>query len=228
MRSVLEPFDRGAVAAIQLVVLPGAYQSATDCLDSGLLGAVRRRGIEADVSGVDLELQHLADRAAADSLRAQIILPARARGARSVWLIGISLGGYIALDYASRHRGEVDGICMLAPYLGSRPLAAEIARAGGLDRWSPGPLATGDLAAGDLAAGDEERRIWEFIRSSATSADTERPRLYLGAGDRDRFAHAHALAAAVLPARSVDIITGGHDWETWRTLWERFLDTSRL
>jgi pimeloyl-ACP methyl ester carboxylesterase len=218
MRSIFEPLERGAFAATHLVVLPGAYQSAAECLESGLLAAVRRRRIEADLSAIDLELEHVTDRAATRRLRTEVVLPARARGARSVWLIGISMGGFLALDYASNHGEDVDGICLLAPYLGSRLLGAEIARAGGLGRWS----------SGTLAADDEERRIWEFIRSRAGGADTERPRLYLGAGDRDRFAHTQALLAAVLPAQSVDIIAGRHDWDTWRTLWERFLDNSRL
>jgi len=32
------------------------------------------------------------------------------------------------------------------------------------------------------------------------------------------------LLAAALPPSSVDIVPGGHDWPTWRALWDRFLD----
>jgi pimeloyl-ACP methyl ester carboxylesterase len=222
MRSLFAPRAAGEFAPIHLIVLPGAYQTAAQCLESGLLAAVRQRGLAADVSGVDLELEHLTDRATVLRLGEEVIGPARERGARRIWLVGISLGGYAALDYVSRRGGDVDGLCLLAPFLGSRAVAAEIASAGGLGAWSPGAL----------AADDEERRIWAFIRAcqgdGGSRGGAGRPHLYLGAGDRDRFAHAHALLAPVLPAASVDLVPGGHDWRTWLTLWERFLDKDCL
>ena len=48
--------------------------------------------------------------------------------------------------------------------------------------------------------------------------------IHLGLGRQDRFADRHALLAAVLPAGDVDWVSGGHDWPTWRRLWDNFLD----
>jgi hypothetical protein len=31
--------------------------------------------------------------------------------------------------------------------------------------------------------------------------------------------------AAALPADSVDVIDGGHEWSAWARLWENFLDS---
>jgi hypothetical protein len=31
--------------------------------------------------------------------------------------------------------------------------------------------------------------------------------------------------AAALPAGSVDVVAGGHEWRTWNLLWENFLDS---
>ena len=161
-----------------------------------------------------MEPLHLGDRSALERLQRDIVAPARALGCRSVWLAGISLGGFIALDYAATHPGQWDGLCLLAPYLGNRMLIAEIAAARGLAAWQPGPL----------AESDEERRIWRFIQTQRAEAQrAQSPPIYLGYGRADRFAPAHGLMAQALPPDAVDVVPGGHDWHTWSTLWEQFL-----
>ena len=193
-----------------MVWLPGAYQGAKDFLEAGFAHAVQTRRIALDLVFVDLELEYLDDRRALRQLRSDIILPAVKAGV-SIRLGGISLGGLFALDYAASHAEDIDGLCLLAPYLGSRILTAEIARAPGLAAWQPGTL----------AETDEERRIWGYIKSRQTDA---RP-LYLGFGQDDRFSEAHRLLAATLSAADVDEIPGGHDWPTWSRLWENYLDS---
>jgi pimeloyl-ACP methyl ester carboxylesterase len=126
-------------------------------------------------------------------------------------LAGISSGGLFALNYAASHPDEIDGLCLFAPYLGNRMLTGEIAGAQGLASWQPG----------ELAQDDEERRIWRYIKTRRADS---RP-LYLGFGRDDRFSPAHRLLAATLPADSVDVIAGGHEWPTWSRLWENFLDS---
>ena len=199
-----------AVAPTRMVWLPGAYHAARDFLTAGFAEAVRLRRIALDLIFVDMDMAYVGDRSALQRLRSDIVLPARAAGV-SIWLGGISLGGLFALDYAASHPGELDGLCLLAPYLGNRMLIAEIANAQGLARWQPG----------ELAETDEERRIWRYIKNR--HADS-RP-LYLGFGREDRFAAAHELLAATLPADSVEVIAGGHEWSTWVRLWESFLDS---
>jgi enterochelin esterase-like enzyme len=48
--------------------------------------------------------------------------------------------------------------------------------------------------------------------------------LHLGFGTEDRFAAGHRLMAAALEPETVSTVPGGHDWRTWRQLWENFLD----
>jgi pimeloyl-ACP methyl ester carboxylesterase len=197
------------MAATRMVWLPGAYHQAQDFLTAGFAAAVRARPAALDLVFVDLELAHLGDRSALSQLRSEIVLPARAAGVQ-LWLAGISLGGLFALDYATTFADELDGICLLAPYLGNRLLIGEIARAPGLAAWQPG----------ELAQTDEERRIWCYLKNRRTDS-----RLYLGFGAADRFAAAHALLAATLPSDCTDTIPGGHDWATWLKLWENFLES---
>jgi pimeloyl-ACP methyl ester carboxylesterase len=142
-------------------------------------------------------------------LRDEIVRPARAIGCRSLWLGGISLGGYVALAYAERHRQEIDGLCVFAPYLGSHIVIGEIERAQGVAAWQPG----------ELAQDDDERRIWRFIQAQAAAVP-----VHLGFGREDRFSHSHRLMASALPPESVDTVPGGHDWTAWLGLWENFLD----
>jgi pimeloyl-ACP methyl ester carboxylesterase len=195
---------------MRMVWLPGAYHAAQDFVAAGFASAVGARHAALVLVFVDLDLGHVGDRTALQQLRTDVVLPARAAGI-AIWLGGISLGGLFALDYAASYPDELDGLCLLAPYLGSRILVGEIAQAPGLERWQPG----------ELAETDEERRIWRYIKSRHAGS---RP-LYLGFGKRDRFSAAHEILAATLPAEAVDIVPGGHDWSTWSKLWENFLDS---
>jgi pimeloyl-ACP methyl ester carboxylesterase len=208
MRSIFSP-AAGGKAPAQMIWLPGAYHSAQDFLDQGFAQAVARRRIPLDLLFVDLEMQHLEDRDVLERLRSEIVLPARTAGA-TVWLAGISLGGMAALDYVSMHAGDIDGLCLLAPYLGNRMLIKEIAAGTGLAAWE----------SGELAQPGAERRIWRYIKTRCGS-----PPLFLGYGRSDRFAAAHELLAAALPPSWVEVVAGGHDWHAWITLWEGFLDS---
>jgi pimeloyl-ACP methyl ester carboxylesterase len=142
-------------------------------------------------------------------LRDEVVWPLQEAGI-AVWLGGISLGGMLALHFAASCGTELAGLCLLAPYMGNRMLIAEIAGAQGLERWQPGAPTEHDA----------ERRVWRYIQNRGEDAAP----LYLGFGREDRFASALRLLAANLPARSVEVVEGGHDWRTWAALWEKFLD----
>jgi pimeloyl-ACP methyl ester carboxylesterase len=211
MRSIVCEAKPGCVAPARVIWLPGAFQGPEDFLHAGFDAAVRKRHLAIDLQFVEVELEHVGDRSVIGNLAREVVEPARAGGCRSIWLAGISLGGFFALDYAATRAGACEGLCLLAPYLGNRQLIAEIAAAPGLAAWQPGPLADAD----------EERRIWRFIR--------DRPiPLYLGYGREDRFARGHALMAEALAPGMVHVAAGGHDWPTWSELWERFLTSNVL
>lgn len=210
MRRNFFPAAHPNQAATRILCLPGAYNAAEDFLRAGFDAAVSRRGLPLDLEFIDLELRYLGDDGALQELRSEIVLPLRKAGI-AVWLAGISLGGLLALDFAASHAGELAGLCLLAPYLGNRMLIEEIVQAGGLKHWQPG----------ELAETDAERRIWRYIKNRRMDAAP----LYLGFGREDRFSPALQLLAGMLPAESVQVIEGGHDWRTWAMLWENFLDS---
>jgi pimeloyl-ACP methyl ester carboxylesterase len=139
---------------------------------------------------------------------------ARADGYSTIWLGGISIGGFMALAYAAAYQplagGMIDGLCLLSPYPGNRLLLADIRRAGALANWRA-----------PCAEGDDECRVWRWLQ--AHGKDGELP-IYCGYGRQDRFADGQQMLAEALPPQQVDVIDGMHDWPAWRKLWNNFLD----
>jgi len=198
--------DRHAPLAV--VMLPAAYTVAEDFVHAGFDAAVRARGLAIDLTFASLDFAHVTDRSVVERVRTQLLAPAHARGA-AVWLGGISLGGYVALCCAARASAELAGLCLFAPYLGSYLVTSEVARAG-LAHW---PLA-------EPAPEDDERGVWQFLKERRARGVP----LHLGLGREDRFAERHRLLAEALDPAEVDTVPGGHDWPTWRRLWDNFLD----
>lgn len=203
--------DRGSkVAPVRVALIAGAYQEPEDFLRAGFADAARARNLAIDLQFISPGLQHLLDRDVLDALDVGIVAPARARGCTRLWLGGISLGAFIALAYAERRPMAVDGLCLLAPYLGNRIVIDEVARAGGVHAWS----------SSSSDDGDEERRVWRFAKTLPSLGIA----VWLGTGRQDRFDKGQRLFADALPPASVDIVDGGHEWPVWLKLWERFLD----
>jgi len=195
-----------------MLLLPAAYTSPEDFVAAGFGTAVRERGLSIDLVFAEVNLQHVTDGTLLRRLRHEIVLPARARGCESIWICGISLGGLMGMSYAERYTGEIDGLCLIAPYLGNRIVTGEIERANGVTSWQPG----------ELAGDDDERRIWRFIKNHRSHSVA----LHLGFGHEDRFSDSQRMMAAALNPECVDIVPGGHDWPVWRHLWSNFLDST--
>ena len=209
--NVIHDAGAGRAPRATLVMLPGAGDRAGDLVERGFVRALRDRGIGADAVIVDAHFDYYLEASVVARLHEEVLAPARRGG--PAWMMGISLGGLGALSYAREHPGTVEGVVLLAPFLGTRGLIAEVTRAGGLHAWQPG--------AG--APEDGERRFLAWLREYR-AGEPAWPRIYLGYGTEDRYAPASALLAPLLPAPQVMAVPGGHDWDTWLRLWGALLD----
>ena len=106
-----------------VVLLPGRYDSPEDFGRYGFPEIAARAGVRADMVVVDAHLGYYYKRTIVDRLREDVIAPARKRYDR-VWLAGISLGGTGSLLYVAEHPEDVDGIVLLAPFLGEDEVIA--------------------------------------------------------------------------------------------------------
>ncbi len=213
MDAVYDPAPQPAANRILLVMLPGAKGRPQDMLHYGFVQALRERSLPIDVVAVEAHLGYYLEGSLGPQLTYDIIAPARARGYQRIWLMGISLGGMGALMYANEHPAEIEGVILLAPFLGVRGTIAEVVNAGGLAHWQPGVI----------QADDDDRRLLAWIKAYP-SVTTVVPRIYLGYGTEDRFAVASQMLAERLPAARVVSIPGRHDWATWISLWHHLLD----
>jgi pimeloyl-ACP methyl ester carboxylesterase len=207
----------GQPARRLLVLLPPAKASLEDLTEQGFVAAVRSRRLALDVVLADASPQRVLAQTAVRDLHRQVIAPAKARGYAEIWLAGISLGGFNALDYAASHAAELAGIKLIAPYPGTGDILNEIEAAGGAAAWASAP---------DCPLADE-RRWWHWLSQEAQRGASGLP-IWLGLSQQDRFRRGQALLAALLPAARTRLIAGDHCWPAWRTLWQQWLDEGPL
>lgn len=198
-------------AASLIVMLPGAYMTPEDYQNAGFFEAIRQRQIALDIATVDVDLEAISSGTALPAIHTDIIEPARQQGYKKIWLGGISLGGLLALNYQADQLGKIDGLCLLAPYPGSRLTTNAIERAGGLAHWQ----ATSEELT------DPEFRVWQWLQQKADQIP-----VFIGHGREDRFAKGMAQIADCFPAHARHVVEGGHDWPAWQKLWENFLDNA--
>lgn len=196
-----------------LVFLPGSYDRPQDFIDRGFVKAVRERGFDVDMQLADAHRGYYNDRQILQRLEADVVAPARAKGYRHIWFFGISLGGYGSLLYAMTYPDSLDGVVVLAPYMGEAALPLKIERQGGLKNWQAD------------ATGGPDAALWSWLQGYANSP-SRRPPIYLGFGSGDRFAQPNGMLAQVLAPAQHFVVPGGHDWPVWQRLWSQFLDVA--
>jgi pimeloyl-ACP methyl ester carboxylesterase len=192
--------DRGAL----LVLLPGLRDRADRFVDRGFIEAYS--GKRFDIVSADAHFGYYRARTLTERLHEDVIQPARDEGYSEIWLLGISMGGMGSILYANDYPADVDGVILLAPYLGDRCVIEEIDAAGGLAGWSGESSCTEDY----------EVDMWRWLKETTMASDVD---LVLGYGTRDRLAPMYSPLLDVLPESRVYRRDGGHDWPTWTALW---------
>lgn len=191
-----------------VVVLPGRGDDLDALGRSGIAQAVQSAWPDADVVLTGLALGYYMQGQAPQRLRSEVVQPARERGYREIWLLGASMGGMGNLMYDRLYGGEIDGLVLLAPYLGEQDLLREIRAAGGVATWQPGPVPA--AVDGDNFA----RELWRHLQGWQRDPDKAR-KAWLAYGQGDRLRDADAILATLLPPDHVYVPQGGHTWTVW-------------
>lgn len=210
---ILDIAPGAAGERILLLMLPGAKNTPHQLVEHGFIRALRERYLPLDVLALDAHVDLYLERADIEKVLHHTLDEVRAKGYRRIWLLGISLGGSGAMICATQRTAEIEGVFLLAPFLGTRGLIAEVEAAGGLQHWQPG----------EITPRDHERALLEQIQKG-TFETAGLPPIHLGYGSEDRYRGASIMLAECIALHRVSVMPGGHDWETWRALWNRLLD----
>lgn len=197
------------IAATRLVVvLPGRGDDLAAMQRTGMAEAIQAAWPDADVVLTGLSYGYYMQGRAPERLHEEIILPSRQKTYRQTWLVGASMGGMGTLMYDRAYPGEMDGLVLLAPYLGDKSLLQEIILAGGVAKWQPGPVPT------VVNADNFQEELWRHVQGWSREPG-KAANVWLAYGDRDRLRKAMPVLEPVLPAANISRRSGGHDWKTW-------------
>lgn len=220
MDSILS--QRTATPAKTLIVfLPGSQEVPQDVVNEGFIAQVRAKNIDADVMVIDSHIGYFVKRTFDVRIHDDIIAPAKKNGYTSIWLAGISLGGFGSLMYSFTYPNEIDGIIALAPFIASNAVFDEVIDAGGLARWTP---------TEPLGRDDYQRALLKWLKGydGNTNAIEKRPKLYIGFGVKDGLARFTQVIGTTLPPQQMLSAPGGHDWPPWKQMWSDALDRAPL
>jgi pimeloyl-ACP methyl ester carboxylesterase len=189
-----------------VVMLPGRGDRVGDFDAHGFITAMRDSGMNVDMLEVDAHMGYYQSRTLLPRMEQDVLAPNRDKY-DEIWLVGISLGGLGAVLTARTYPDDIDGIILIAPYLGPRRAVKKISKAGGLERWQP------------PAEVDEANWAIENWRLLENASAAGKPAIYLMYGEDDFGVRAHSLLAAALPPSHVRTTAGGHAWTVWEALW---------
>lgn len=205
-------------ARVLVVMLPGAGDRVGTYAKHGFVQTMRDSGMDVDMLEVDATYGYYRSRTLLDRMEHDVLAPNRDHY-DEIWLVGISMGGIGALLTAWTYPEDIDGLILIAPFLGRRKTLAQIDAAGGLAAWEP--PATVDDDQWDV-------EIWRMLARMSEAQFAGKPELYLMYGEDDFGVAAHQLLAAAVPSERVKTTPGGHAWTTWTTLWNELMAESPI
>ncbi len=183
----------------------------------GMVEEVRKRSIPFDMVAPNAHFGYYSQRTLVQRLEADVMRPARQKGYKNIWLVGISMGGLGSMLFIREKPEYVQGAFLISPFLGYDDMVKEIENQKGVHSWEPGEFNPND---------DWERMLWHWIKTKVAGS-VELP-VFLGFGRSDRYRRGQKLLSTVLADDRFQIIEGGHDYATFKKLWVDFLDNRRF
>ena len=209
----LNKISSGKPTSDLLVMFPGINSPGTDFIQHGFVSMFQHRYPDVDIILVDTRFAYIKDDNIAERIQNEIILPARRDGYKKIGFTGISLGGLSALKYSKTFAGNLDGIVLIAPYLGEQSAIEDLLA-------SRAPFAWSEL---NTNSRDKTIRLWRYLLNK-TQGKKSKDRLFIAYGESDRFSDMQRFLASLLDKNNVFTEKGGHNWTVWKKLWQTMLD----
>lgn len=213
MKILQYQYDQTAPSKNLFVFMRGLGGNNRSFADAGMVDEVKNRGIPFDIVAPNAHFAYYAKRTLIDRLHEDVILPATRQGYTNIWLVGVSMGGLGSLLYLKERPEHIDGIFLIAPFLGYDDILDEIIAAGGVQQWQPGVYDPDD---------QWERMLWHWIKDRVDGEKTI-PILH-SYGRSDKYVKGQDLFATVISENRVIRSEGGHDVKTIALLWKLFLE----
>lgn len=102
------------------VFLPGRGARAEDFQKEGFVGLLREAGLPVDIVLADLHFGYFMEQSVVPILERDVIEKAEASGYKRIWLVGVSSGGMGAIFHNIYHGSRIEGLVLVAPWLGGR------------------------------------------------------------------------------------------------------------
>jgi pimeloyl-ACP methyl ester carboxylesterase len=213
----LLPSAAAQKSRVLVVVLPGRGDDVDALRKNGIGESIQSAWPQADVLLAGVTMPYYFQGRMPQRLHDEVIVPARKRGYREVWLAGASMGGMGALLYDRRYPTDIDGMVLMAPYLGEQDVIDEITSAGGLAKWQPGKAQ--DPAPADAPEFKSwrtaEREVWRYLKGWNGERAGRGRRVWIVYGEEDRLNAVMPLLAPLLPDHHILLRPGGHAWVVW-------------
>jgi pimeloyl-ACP methyl ester carboxylesterase len=204
-----EYFNYQAANTTLVVLLHGLGGGATNFQTYGTVEEIRSCRPAANIIGANSHFGYYREHNLVERLRVDIIQPARAAGITQIWFLGVSLGGMGTLVYQSEHLEDIEGIILMAPYLGE---------------WDELEAYIEDPLNNNVSSKPHFVKVWRNLDSSKSL----QAMLTVAYGEDDSANRQHRWLSGLLAEERVIVAPGGHRWTVWQKLWPKALQSSGI
>ena len=199
-----EYFHYEAANTTLVVLLHGLGGGAANFQTYGTVEQIRSCRPAANIFAANSHFGYYREFNLSERLYVDIIQPARSAGINQIWFLGVSLGGMGTLGYHSEHPEDIEGIILMAPYLGEWDE---------LEAYIENPLNN------DASSEPSMVKVWRNLDSSKSL----QAMLTVAYGEDDSMNRQHRWLTSLLAEDRVITTPGGHRWTAWKKLWPKAL-----
>ena len=192
-----------------VLLLPGFGDPPTSFIKHGTVEQIIVCQPDSNILGVDSHFAYFRESIIVERIHEDIIKPARDAGIQKIWLMGISMGGLGGLLYRQQHPDEIEGVIVMAPYIGE------------LDELT---VYRTDPEKARESVNPEFSKLWDGL----TNISIDGPSITLAFGENDKSNKQLQWFASLLDENKVVSTPGGHRWTVWKNLWPETLRSSGL